>query len=232
MPSTTNFRCCNATLQCSLKRGRTPRQCSYRAKEGSEFCGRHHNFVGQLWSVASAASATPPPPPPPPMTPPPDDTDCSICMDEISTGTPFTLTPCKHYYHTECLNRWKYRSNRCPCCRASLTTGENQTERDRQIATHNYIPPDLTTSMFNFTPFSPRATSSNVPTPPPSRSRPHWNTRPQAARYPPQLYPPSRRFELDINQVRLMRDTVERGSYEHGYYSAMYQSMLVEARVH
>ena len=199
MAAATNFRRCNATLQCSMKRGMTPTQCYFRAKEGSEFCGHHRNFVVQPGNA--------PPPPPPPVTPPPDNTDCSICMDAISgSRTPFTVTPCKHYFHTRCLNQWKARSNRCPCCRASLSTGLNQTERDRQIATHNFVPPELTNTRVNFTPFTARP-------------------RPPVA--PPQQYPPHRRFALDIDQVRFMRDTVDRGSYEHGYYSAMYQSMLV-----
>lgn len=188
MAAATNFRRCNATLQCSLKRGQTPTQCSFRAKWGSEFCGRHRNFV----------ATAPPLPPPPPVAPPPDNTDCSICMDAISgSRTPFTVTPCKHYFHTRCLNQWKARSNMCPCCRASLSTGLNQTNRDRQIATHNYIPPEVANTRINFTPFAARS-----------------NTFPHG------------RFVLDTDQVRFMRDTVVRGSYEHGYYSAMYQSML------
>ena len=138
-------------------------------------------------------------------------------MEAISGNqTPFTLTPCKHYYHTRCLNEWKTRSSRCPCCRASLSTGLNQTERDRQIATHNYIPPEVANTRVNFTPFAARPRPQIVP--------------PRPVTTPPrqQQYPPQHIFSaLDIDQVRFMRDTVERGSYEHGYYSAMYQSMLV-----
>ena len=210
MAAATNFRRCNATLQSSLKRGQTPIQCSFRAKEGSDFCGCHRNFV----------STVPPLPPPPPVTPPPDNTDCSICMDAISgSRTPFTVTPCKHYFHTRCLNQWKARSNRCPCCRASLSTGLNQTERDRQIATHNFIPPELTNTRVNFTPFTARPRPPVAPPVGVLRAA-------HQANIPPQQYPPHRRFALDIDQVRFMRDTVERGSYEHGYYSAMYQSMV------
>jgi len=194
MATAANFRRCNATLQCSLKRGKTPIQCSFRARtsEGSDFCGRHRNFV----------STAPPPPPP-------DNTDCSICMDAISgSRTRFTMTPCKHYYHTQCLNKWKARSNRCPCCRALMSTGLNQTERDRQIASHNFIPPEELTN----TRISPLFTA---------QPRPRLTPRPQVHR------PPRHGFTVDIHHVRFMRDTVERGSYEHGYYSAMYQSMQV-----
>ena len=203
----TNFRRCNAILQCSLKRGQTPTQCSFKAKWGSDYCGRHRNFV--------ATAATPPPPPP--VAPPPDDTDCSICMDAIGGGnrTPFTMTPCKHYYHTRCLEKWKARSNICPCCRASLTTGANQTESDRRVATNRYIPPELTNTRVTFTPFMPRGLPRHQVAPPrPVTIPPHRLDVP--------LFAP-----LDIDQVRFMRDTVDRGSYEHGYYSAMYQSMLV-----
>jgi hypothetical protein len=195
--TTANLRRCNATLQYSKKRGKTPTQCSFRAKNGSDFCGHHRFFV----------STAPPPPPP-------DNTDCPICMDTISgSRTPITLTPCKHYYHTRCLNKWKARSNRCPCCRASLSNGLNQTDRDRQIDTHHFIPPDVLTN----TRISPLFTA---------QPRPRFTPRPHVHR-PPQHYPPRRQFALDIDQVRFMRNTVVRGSFEHGYYSAIYQSMMV-----
>jgi hypothetical protein len=36
----------------------------------------------------------------------------------------------------------------------------------------------------------------------------------------------STRFQLNLDQVRIMRSTVTSGSFEHNYYNALYQSML------
>lgn len=187
------FSQCNATLKCPGKRGD---RCSFKAKFGSNYCGRHSRFVAQ--------DTTPPTPPPPP---PDDDTDCSICMESITSS--FTCTPCNHYYHTRCLNQWKVRSNRCPCCRASLTTGQNQTNSERLVEHHRtFMPPTenpadnhQAASSYPFTPFSPRP-------------RPLETTT---------LLQHS---ELGIEDVRYMRDSVRIGSYEHGYYTAIYQSMI------
>lgn len=169
---------CKATLQFSLKKGQTPTQCSSRAKKGSELCGHHRNFV-----VEPTTDSVPPPPP----------MECSICIETITCNrTSFTKTPCKHFYHTKCLDKWKARSNWCPYCRASLTTGHMQTDKDRYNAMHEFIPPDDSAVI-------PRVS--------------HPITQ-------------STRFQLNLDQVRIMRSTVTSGSFEHNYYNALYQSML------
>jgi|UniRef100_A0A6C0BRX7 hypothetical protein len=122
---------CKATLKCSMKRGQTPKLCSYRAMNGSDYCGKHCKFA-----VSSS------------LPPSPENAECCICMEDITHTIPFTCTPCKHYFHTSCLNRWKSQSNNCPCCRKSLFTGQNQTDSDRLNARMNNIP--------YFAPFSAR----------------------------------------------------------------------------
>ena len=131
---------CKATLKCSMKHGQTPKLCSYRAMNDSDYCGKHCKFV--------VSSSLPPLPPHPPHPPPPESTECCICIEDITHTIPFTCTPCKHYFHTSCLNRWKSQSNNCPCCRKSISTGQNQTDSDRLNTRMNNIP--------YFAPFSAR----------------------------------------------------------------------------
>ncbi|KAH3671990.1 hypothetical protein WICMUC_004497 [Wickerhamomyces mucosus] len=49
-----------------------------------------------------------------------DHEDCAICLEDLFK-TPHELItklqPCGHYYHTDCINLWKAKSNSCPTCR-------------------------------------------------------------------------------------------------------------------
>ena len=45
------------------------------------------------------------------------DTDaCTICMEKYTTGTKLKKLPCKHEYHSECVNEWLAASKKCPVC--------------------------------------------------------------------------------------------------------------------
>jgi len=45
------------------------------------------------------------------------DTDtCTICMDNYVKGTKLKVLPCKHEYHSECVNEWLASSKKCPVC--------------------------------------------------------------------------------------------------------------------
>ena len=99
------FRVCKATLLKSMKKGNTPIRCSAKAKNGTDYCGRHRKFIVNT-----------PPPPPPPIS---DGIDCVICLQAIAPKDSIQ-TPCNHVFHNECLTKWKQRSTTCPCCRAHI----------------------------------------------------------------------------------------------------------------
>lgn len=85
---------CKATVR------RTGKPCLRETKDGLWYCGYHKNNKR----------------PPPPLL------ECSICMNEI-TENEMVTTPCKHVFHTKCLEKWKDRSNTaptCPNCRAVI----------------------------------------------------------------------------------------------------------------
>ncbi|CAM9744042.1 unnamed protein product [Chrysoparadoxa australica] len=51
---------------------------------------------------------------------------CVMCMEELTFSSGIS-TPCKpvpHYFHAECLNRWMYRSSKCPMCQAEILMPE------------------------------------------------------------------------------------------------------------
>lgn len=59
----------------------------------------------QLWSPPVGASVD----------------DCCICLGIFQEGDKVKLLPeCKHYYHSECVDRWLSTHTSCPLCRASI----------------------------------------------------------------------------------------------------------------
>ena len=43
---------------------------------------------------------------------------CSICMMNFIKGNEVSTLPCKHYFHTDCINQWLKEYNyKCPVCR-------------------------------------------------------------------------------------------------------------------
>jgi hypothetical protein len=99
---------CKAVFLNSLKNGQIPKACFYKRLHGSDYCG-YHKRLDPTYKL--------------PILPNEDEDksmNCAICMETINKGSIFTSTPCKHYYHTRCINKWKKRSSSCPCCRRSL----------------------------------------------------------------------------------------------------------------
>lgn len=45
----------------------------------------------------------------------PKDRQCPICIESLTSGISFLS--CGHFFHTECLRKWKKHSKKCPNCR-------------------------------------------------------------------------------------------------------------------
>jgi hypothetical protein len=43
---------------------------------------------------------------------------CSICLEKCKKD--FCKTKCKHYFHIDCLNKWREINNNCPYCRRKI----------------------------------------------------------------------------------------------------------------
>ena len=48
--------------------------------------------------------------------------DCVICMNAVEAREPRRrmVTPCNHFFHQECLERWMDVKMECPTCRGAL----------------------------------------------------------------------------------------------------------------
>jgi len=51
--------------------------------------------------------------------------DCVICSDSFEIGNEVKEMPCKHYFHTKCIDKWLgSEHNSCPVCRYELPTDD------------------------------------------------------------------------------------------------------------
>ncbi len=63
-----------------------------------------------------------------------DDVQCSICLNNITSGQDTTSLSCGHIFHSNCIQRWFRRNATCPVCRAEqprTNTGHSVSRRVR-----------------------------------------------------------------------------------------------------
>ena len=50
-----------------------------------------------------------------------EQAECCICLGVFEDGDKVKVLPlCRHYYHSECVDRWLSGHSSCPLCRASV----------------------------------------------------------------------------------------------------------------
>ncbi|KAG2423831.1 hypothetical protein HXX76_014991 [Chlamydomonas incerta] len=55
-----------------------------------------------------------------------DEPQCTVCLCEYEEGERITQLPCKHDFHTNCINKWLQTHYTCPICRVSLLPEEEE----------------------------------------------------------------------------------------------------------
>lgn len=46
--------------------------------------------------------------------------NCPICFDDYTNISRMYKTPCKHYFHQACIDKWIVYHQNCPICRSDL----------------------------------------------------------------------------------------------------------------
>lgn len=49
---------------------------------------------------------------------------CDICLKEYEIDEITKVMPCKHKFHSECIDAWLSKTNSCPLCRYELPTDD------------------------------------------------------------------------------------------------------------
>ena len=53
-----------------------------------------------------------------------DQRECSICCVTFRKKAHLSLLECEHAFHTTCLDRWRQKQPKCPCCKMGIADGE------------------------------------------------------------------------------------------------------------
>ncbi len=66
-----------------------------------------------------------------------DDVQCSICLNNITTGQDVTSLSCEHTFHSQCIQRWFRRNATCPVCRAEQPRSNTEQTVSRRFRLNN-----------------------------------------------------------------------------------------------
>jgi len=58
-----------------------------------------------------------------------EQTECIVCLSDFETGCRVRVLPCKHMFHTACIDEWLGRDAHCPLCRTGLQRGAGARRR-------------------------------------------------------------------------------------------------------
>ena len=69
---------------------------------------------------------------------------CPICLQQIEAAEVVRQTPCRHVFHSSCIDSWGLKNLSCPVCRADLSIlGISEAGRFRNSSIHmEELPPE------------------------------------------------------------------------------------------
>eukprot|EP00029_Vermamoeba_vermiformis_P001602 TRINITY_DN11796_c0_g1_i1.p1 TRINITY_DN11796_c0_g1~~TRINITY_DN11796_c0_g1_i1.p1 ORF type:complete len:245 (+),score=10.26 TRINITY_DN11796_c0_g1_i1:188-922(+) len=51
---------------------------------------------------------------------------CTVCLNDFEENEEVKQLPCKHYFHTECIEKWLQQRDACPLCNAAVESSSSK----------------------------------------------------------------------------------------------------------
>lgn len=55
----------------------------------------------------------------------PEDAMCAICLSPYETADRLRFLPCRHHFHSECIDQWLLKNKSCPFCKRQIDQSDN-----------------------------------------------------------------------------------------------------------
>ncbi|GAB2271663.1 hypothetical protein Dimus_006493 [Dionaea muscipula] len=55
-----------------------------------------------------------------------EDAECCVCLSSYDDGTVLRELPCRHHFHSACIDKWLYINASCPLCKFNILKNGNQ----------------------------------------------------------------------------------------------------------
>lgn len=59
-----------------------------------------------------------------------EDAECCICLCPYEDGIELRELPCRHHFHSVCIDKWLYMNATCPLCKFNILKNGNQSSSE------------------------------------------------------------------------------------------------------
>jgi hypothetical protein len=62
-----------------------------------------------------------------------EDAMCAICLSQYEKGDKLRHLPCRHHFHSECIDQWLLKNKSCPFCKRQIDQEDNPSAPDQHV---------------------------------------------------------------------------------------------------
>ncbi|KAG8363342.1 hypothetical protein BUALT_Bualt19G0012500 [Buddleja alternifolia] len=94
----------------------------YKFRKIGDFEKQNGEIQGSYGGIMTACGTDPPTEHVLPL----EDAECCICICSYEDGNELRELPCRHHFHSTCIDKWLYMNATCPLCKFNILKNGNQ----------------------------------------------------------------------------------------------------------